>query len=538
MAGKGTQMSKMMRRTADATSGMLAAGSEEDVKNRMVVQGLVYDFPASFSACKQRQMLEQTSQNQSYKVTGSGQTIVIYFSSGEWSINPRNTYLTFNVKSDYTDWASAGLWDATTLGPSIQTGPGGFYNMFSMIRLLSASGQEILNYRNPVYYTNVCDNFTKNKTWFDSANGALEGYSVTATDYETQGDPALFGIKPVSRQGVSVATGNGSTSQLGVRACLPLSKLLGIFDVDCLLPPYLISGMRLELQMAPPQRAFIYTPGTVPGFTTSAPAAGYTMSDIRINSDTYALDAPIQGIMQKQAAETGLEIVFQDREIIQNQIQGVTTANINIRKAVGRANCSYSVVQDSDALQANAAGAALPSASALYWPITDYQYQLAGNFFPPAGVKSPYGIAPYTDLQSFSQRDNADGLIQVQVGEPLWYALRAFQANNALPAGIMAELDNFAGPPVPGPIGGAGIDYKVGGGDRIAQAGSGIIAVNLQRSDEVCHSGLPLSMSRQLSLQVNFNQDFGTEVPNATITTVLLYTKAVKVWLDRVNVRD
>ena len=528
----GTQADQLRDKTYDMSTGILTAGNgnEENVESRMVAQKLVYDFPRMFAVTKMRQYLSQQAQNEKYTVKTAGGSIVVYMASAEWAVNPRNTYLTFTVKGlapEYTYVAG----DQQNGYAGVFTGPGGIYNMFASVRALSASGQELGSTRNIVYCTKPMDEYSHPPEWFDSAEAGMEGYCNTSPLYAlaTPTTPAEYTKRMVNQQGICIS-GNDPTRQ-GVQFSVPLSKLVRAFDVSQLLPPYLVSGMRIELQLQSPDKAFIHCDGKNGGaYLAASLAAGYEVSDVRVVADTYSLDAPVLGSIQKLATEAGLEILFNDVDIIQNQLSSATTtASINVRKAVGRCNLAYTTIQSMEQVTGGTVSAQLPGASAAPWNVSFYQWKNSGMYMPPSGVRTTLGINGVVaegDTEVFSSG--------YQSTEAIWHALRCFGSNRTLPYGCAVNASNWGPVPVIGKIIDP-ISVQPNALIRSPNYGTSMCAVNLQRSDELEHSGLPLSMARQLSLDIQFFKAYGT---GAMLTTVIFYSKALKIWLDRINIRE
>jgi hypothetical protein len=223
---------------------------------------------------------------------------------------------------------------------------GSVLNIFKSIRLTHASGTEIEYIDNLNLLNSFKMAYERDET-YRSSEGTAFGMTHRS---KSARDPLATPVAPVDvKNDVStieqswVSSGTGGTGRYvtlvngeDVRFAVPLSALSEFFNSDKLLPPYVLAGMRIELELASPNISLQAI--TVSSGTTAAPntlEVTQTLSDLRMQLDSHTLTDSVAKAIARMSANEGLDIHFSswfhDRHQMTNQ-----SSTINITKALSR----------------------------------------------------------------------------------------------------------------------------------------------------------------------------------------------------------
>ena len=312
--------------------------SNEKMSKLIVANSLSYRIPPALSLYNTRQYIEYPSQNSVYK---AGQTIIVQLSNSDVFVDGRNSYLRFKLRCD------APL-DA---GEKVSTGD---YNstcaMFSRVRYIHSSGQEICHNVNLGEYRVVDDH-------------ASESHDFWRNTAKMMGYRSLDDEKDLELPG-----GDEPAHSFAI----PLHKVVSMFNSydNKLTPPMLLSGSRIEIQLASKEAAFN---------TTGQNAIGYEISEVICSLDSYILSDSAFSVLEKMSAQGLVEYCFEDYEVIQ-RTTGVDRVNIEFTKSIGRATSAIVSVRDTNVLSSFAEdhGKPLPEESG----VETHQFRLNSLYMP------------------------------------------------------------------------------------------------------------------------------------------------------------
>lgn len=312
--------------------------SNEKMSQLVVANKLSYRVPASLSLWNSRQYIDYPAQNSTYK---AGQTIIIQLSNSDVFVDGRNSYLRFKLRAD----------EPLAVGEKLSTGD---YNstcaMFSRVRYIHSSGQEICHNVNLNEYRVVDDH-------------ASESHDFWRNTAKMMGYRSLDDEKDLELPG---------GDQNAVSFAIPLHKVVTMFHSydGKLTPPMLLSGSRIEIQLASKESAFN---------TTGAAAIGYEISEVICSLDSYILSDSAFSVLEKMSSQGLVEYCFEDYEVIQ-RTTGVDRVNVEMTKSIGRATSALVTVRDSNVLSTfnEDHGKPLPEESG----IETHQFRLNSLYMP------------------------------------------------------------------------------------------------------------------------------------------------------------
>jgi hypothetical protein len=245
---------------------------------------LVYKQPRQGSLISQRHAEKFNAQNQSYFNTSSSMDYI--FQTGEQLLDARNSYIQFKLQVDV---GSATSWNF---------GNGSAANLFQSAILHSRQGDEVDRLSDLNIYQ-VNKDLYKPQDYYGGV-ASVQGYNVV--NYPV-GSPAFFQV--------------------------PLCNLLNIFDTPQLVPPQLISGARLQLNIEKdPLKVFQFeqTP-------TGSPT--WTFTDVRIVCMLSRPTDATSSQLDKNSASNGLE--FSWKSVHTQRHSETTRLDQSVSKAVARA---------------------------------------------------------------------------------------------------------------------------------------------------------------------------------------------------------
>jgi hypothetical protein len=260
------------------------------------------------------------------------------------------------------------------------------------------------------------------------------------------------------------------------RFVIPLNLLSGFFNPtsDQLIPPHLGSGLHLTFEFATSNSALWANVGDV--------ISGYEISDISIQTDCTDLSDSTQKTLNMEAAGSGLEYTY-PRVYSTSQSFSTTDINVQIRKAVSQALSAVAVIRPI----ADKQNSFVDSLRSSPWDVTSWQYRLGSLYFPNQELKNA-----------------TDGMESFFIGNSVFDKCKntRFYCDNSI---NMAEfLDRF-----------------------------GIMAVSLERDQELNLSGLPINNSRSLELNATLAT---TPTEGMECIVFLQYMSVSKAFIDNVAV--
>ncbi len=463
-------------RSEDMSAALVSEGKSgvADLKTKLQSNKLVYSFPPSLGVCKSRSLVKNVAPSTSYN---DGQLMVIHINSGDTYVNPQTSYISFQG-----GWVSgvAPPGDAKT---NAYFGTGSAANFFNSVTLTSASGVEIERVESAnlcaVFMDRVMGNLSQNQLW--TVAGA-SGYT--------------YGFDSVDRKisgSVPGAAAWGQTTALLPYWTVPLGTVLGLFKASKLIPPYLLSGARIEFQLETALNALQYTS------TTTVTAPTFQIVNPALNLDCYILEDAVQLALQKIAAKDGLVFAYNTVDVTNIDIVGSGTVEVDCRKAVSVANTILAirrppisnVVATQQVLDNFATGK-----NRWY----QMQFNLGSLYLPNQVMTVPSGLASVATAAS-----------SVQSGWAEFYTNTMYAVEGYTTSGTACTFS----------------DYFL----RNACVGA-----TLERSTVLSLSGMPVASARAIHLSARLTSSSGDD--NHTITLMLIYTRLAKLFLDRVIIRD
>jgi hypothetical protein len=401
------------------------------------VNNLSYNLKPDLSVTTSRTTTTQFFQNNEY---AENATMVCILNTGASFIYGPNTTIAFDI---LTTLLAGGAGDNNGIYfPS----PGSAANIFSRITIMSRSGVVLERIDSVNILSAIKTKYEHDKTWVESI-GSLMGYDNKLT-------PFIPGALPVRAQ---------------QRFVIPMSQISGLFSYENLLPSALMSGLRIEIALAPANQAFTKVTGT-----DASRRYGYSVIQPRIQCDAYMLTDSIMRSLNEAAASSGLEVVF-PTYFTTIQSRNTTLLNMESRRACSRALSAFYLEQtplgnnfitgDTSTMSSKSITAGGP---------VSVQFRAGSLYFPNTAVAGT--TADLCGPENFQM------------------ALQCFNKYNTTISASVTYYDYYDG-------------------------GSLILGSTLERSTALDLTGIPLSNSRVLALNATF--------ANANPTTGYLFLQYV-----------
>lgn len=469
-----------------------------------------YVLPSALSVTVARSHKKSYAVAESYQKgpgAAASSTVSFVLTPGADYVYGPDSYFTFDFKHSVNDSKTGGWFGQY----------GSVLNIFKSIRLTHASGTEIeyidnlnllntfkLQYdRDETYRATDGTGFgasysqpSKRRNTANRTSGAGRPVGPALLSATGRTDVHLRGTYPSGTVVVTTAEATAETPKpvvfqgdnpTGVftileeaetthKFCVPLSMLSEFFNSDKLLPPYVLAGMRIELELENPlistQGILLETDADITCKTTTL----HTVSSLNMQLDSHTLTDSVAKALSRMSANEGLDIHFpswfHDRHSLTTD-----SSTINITKALSRVE-DICLVPRLDTQIATATMGALPSLQAKPYAATGttWQISIGSMFFPSHPVASPH--------------------------ESYRLALQGRRHMCRVPY----------------------LDY--------AEEGLGVMRGALERSQILNGSGIAISATRGATVAVNM-----TTANNTTIDLFVRHTKLVSVFLDNVVVR-
>lgn len=352
-----------------------------------------YVLPSALSVTVARSHKKSYAVATTYDVGTLGtnsSTVSFVLTPGADYVYGPDSYFTFNFAHS-ANTASTDAWFGQY---------GSILNIFKSIRLTHASGTEIeyidnLNLLNT--YKLQYDRDDTYRVVDGSGFGATHSHMTTQRTYNDKAATGTdfkysSGRTNLHLRGAVAATQPGGVYTVLPEAgkthkfAVPLSMLSEFFNSDKLLPPYILAGMRIELELETPAVSTqSFTPadgkeGTIKADTT------HTISGLNMQLDSHTLTDSVAKALSRMSANEGLDIHFpswfHDRHAL-----GSTSATVNITKALSRVEdiCLIPRTTGSIAAGGKASLEAIP-----YVEGTTWQISIGSMFFPSHPVQSAW----------------------------------------------------------------------------------------------------------------------------------------------------
>ena len=233
--------------------------------------------------------------------------------------------------------------------------------------------------------------------------------------------PLAYGREWVDGPGALMGFGGGVTNGQVKRFAIPMYILAPLFGYGRLMPSMLMSGMRIEINWASPERAF-QTIRSNKGLNDDTDAYAtpverspkYVVKNPRFVLSSVQLSDSIQRALNELSATNGLEIVYTDyAQTSYNGKNDLETVNTEIRKSCSRALKAFARVRNVSYNKARYVtntvtgpeneddenGIGLESCNDSFrgenrFPFMEYQWQLGSLYFPQQPVSGGGGNSP------------------------------------------------------------------------------------------------------------------------------------------------
>jgi hypothetical protein len=521
MSGKDEMKAGNRSMTDDAPGdGSGPQGGDRD--GLLATNDLVYILPPDLSVS-----VNQTHKNQ-------------FFQSNTYANTARGVCI-LNTGADYGDLRHSSLEFGITIA-SATASRGGFFgrtgsilNVIKSITISSRSGDElsrIQDFNLLAYHQNP---LRFDKDWVDTVGGAI-GYGQYLS---------------------AAATGDELFQEQ--RFSIPLYLLSDFFGYGRLMPPMVLSGLRVEIEWATPDEAFLCT--NLTDRTERTPAgqtiSGYTIDNPFIAMRSVQLTDATQRTLNELSSTNGLELVYCDYERT-DRVVSTGKLNMEIRKAASRALKAFVITRQNDGyLEAVAAGTQPPtvviaksmrnSFETPEFNYTNWQWQLGSLYFPQQPIKTvgdnAFLIAAESYKHALIAHDKYKGNNNKSAALGLYKNGDAAGGNSSRVTSAAIALDLEADATGDTPYSSNGL-HVVNIGERkedntengTFSRGNACLAVTLERSDLFNLSGVPINNSRVLSIRADYT--VAGAAMNKTVTSYLKYVRLARVFLNNVEVEQ
>jgi hypothetical protein len=509
-----------------APSGGGSAGGPDGgkVAGLMSVNDLNYILPPDLSVSVNRTHTNHYFQQTDYT---NNQRAICILNSGAHYGDMRLSSLEFGVQLTQT---SVGTNDVVGyFGRN-----GSALNLIDTITISSRSGDEVvrLNQADLLHY--AINPFKMNSDYQRTVAGAA-GYNGVVFSPQHNHSTTFFSI--------------------------PLSALSELFGYGRLLPPMLLSGLRLSFTWTDPEKAFVHTnkiatTGALPADLADAfedSITSYKIINPYLSMYAVQLTDGVQRALNEMSAVNGLEIVYCDWEPTQasyEKMDGTRTVQLEVRKAASRALKAFAITRNTYAINA----IDHDSYASEQWAYKRWQWQLGSLYFPQQPIVSS------TEGSGTTEQKVANS-----IPESYKHSLIAFGAYKGHSTGATACVplrstddvlqNNYetlvytsnsspyaqAANSFIGVIAG-GLANSNGKYGTYAN-GLSVLGVLLERSDLFNLSGVPINNSRVLSARIEYeNGTIGVapdpRVTGRTLTVFLKYVRLARVFLNNVEVEQ
>ena len=456
-------------------------GREEGAMNSLLRSNLLdYKLPPNLSVVTKRSMIRNYFDS---SVSATGGNSQITLNAGQQFIDTRNSYLQFNLQAT---GVTAGTASNCTFANGSAT------NLIRNVTFFSQSGTEADRCEYLNQYRLTKDPFECSADYCMSA-GTNQGYDRKIIPTKDLAADATFSGTDITKYFKPVWAGrtlNGDeTKEAGDHVFeIPLWRLGGVFDTYRLVPAYLASGLRVEIQWENIAKAI------KPSGSAAEVPTERVIRNLSMVLDSYQLSDQVYRKLNQISASSGLELLLNSYAHSTDEFTG-TSINMDSKKAVARAKRVSARFRNIDEA---VGGDLLDPISSHQWDLTSWQYNLGGLYFPnqPVSASSAELNAP----ESFQQ------------------ALWSYGKSRDCEKSCMVNVGDFTG-----------VDYAP---SVYYSTGMNAAVQSLERSDVLSLSGLPINSGRVLKFNAT------SETGNLKVDMFLEYVKVCRVFLSRVVIRE
>jgi hypothetical protein len=233
-------------------------------------------------------------------------------------------------------------------------------NLFSEIIIRSRDGSEIERVRDLNSLVLTRCHWTKSQDYVNNT-GSESGYHGLG-DF-TVAENGIYSIEETSLQ-----------LRTGQDYVIPMRDLSSLFNVQKLLPSFLMSGLRIELVLAPPATAFVSV--------GAAALTTYTISNPIMRLETLKLSDSVMNQLTQNAANGGLVIPIDTWDLTRDTITG-KQANIEVRRNVSQV---LGVVVKTRQTAAIGDATTDSLSSEPLFKVADYRFRIGSQFIPNSAV--------------------------------------------------------------------------------------------------------------------------------------------------------
>jgi len=353
-----------------------AVGLMDKIKtNQLEYKSPLHQAPISLRN-QRRFVMAQNSYN-------GGQTMLCTLQSASFYLDPYQSYLTF------------GLEVTGTAGETFGLGQAGALNFIRSVVITSRSGVEVSRVDAVNLFHSKSLRFTKPKDFFQS-EGSVIGFHDEAAGGYTDTLPA-GGVSPI------------------IKFCIPLQYVSPVFapENSTYLPPFLCSGMRIEITLENANTALHRTSGSG--------SFSYRVVDPSIMCDLVKMSDKTDSVMTSVAHKAGLEVCWSEWDVF-STVTGSAKNTIDIAKTASKADklivCSR--------LAANVSNASVDSMQSEDFSYNEFQARVGSVYHPQTAIteyKEGYKNAlhlfksmrrnendyPYASITTYNSHDGVRG---------------------------------------------------------------------------------------------------------------------------------
>jgi len=443
-------MSREVQQTVDTSN----TDYGENIDSDLLVNNLIYEMPSSLSLAVSRQHVLQYPQRASYAVTRNT-TIVFDWNSGNAYIDPSNSFLKFKMVVENP--ATGPIATVPTFGS------GSALNLFHECRIRSRSGVELDRTENVNVYNKYRIDYNKTAQWKNTLGKSF--FVEGGTDYP------IF----------------DTANTLETEVVIPLCEIASVFrplKAGQLMPPQLVSGLRIELSLESIAKAF------VDPLNWFGANAKLILEDIHMSLDTVMLSDESSKLLNLESSNSGLEYCYERVYNYSNTFTSPSNFTLQMSKAVSQAIHSFAIVQDNTSVNS----ATLDSFQSEPYKIKNWQWRLGAQYYPHIPV--------VTDTTAnVNKKGNEAYMLALASCDKM---RKNYQESSV-------TLNDFS-------------------------TSKSILAVSLEKNQSLAVSGLPSNNSRQLELLVTRNN--GADAPGAKVdvNAFMTYISVAKAYIDNCSV--
>jgi hypothetical protein len=443
-------MSREIQQTVDTSNTDYGESIDAD----LLVNNLIYEMPKALSLAVSRQHVLQYPQRSTYPLSRNT-TVVFDWNTGNAFIDPSNSFLKFKL-----------VVENPTV-PAVATVPtfgvGSALNSIHEARVRSRSGVELDRTENLNLYNTYRIDYNKTQQYKNTIGKSF--FIQGGTEYP------IF----------------NTNNTLQTEIVIPLSEICSFFrplKAGQLLPPQLVSGLRIELSLESIAKTFVDTAGWF------GPNAKVTLEDIHMSLDTVIMSDETSKLMNLESSNTGLEYCYERVYNYSNTFTSPSNFTLQMSKAVSQATHVFCVVQNN----ANVDNIAVDSFISEPYKIKSWQYRLGAQYYPHIPVIT-----------------NTTATTLIKGNESYILALASYDKMRKNYQETSVTFSDFA-------------------------ADKSILSVSLEKNQSLSVSGLPSNNSRQLELLVT--RDNSGDVANSKVdaNSFLTYISIAKAYIDNVAV--